>query len=216
MKIINKYLIINTLITFQVFSQSTKTMLNFPNAFIYEVVRGNEKSEFWIYHNPQTGQYLYTPNDDMVKGVVGSADGTYKTYGQTEDGKKVVFATIIPKVSEKSKPNNRLNYINLSKKINASQGQILSKGFALSYLKTNEIDTLFLTTQIKGNANILYGFGMLDGDSKLPNSFALLGEVPNDQFLTEYISKYSSVKLIAYESNPYHLDITGYKSIKMK
>ncbi len=104
----------------------------------------------------------------------------------------------------------------MSKKINASQGQILSKGFTLSYLKTNEIDTLFLTTQIKGNANILYGFGMLDEDSKLPNSFALLGEVTNNQFLTESISKYSSVKLIAYESNPHHLDITGYKTIKMK
>ena len=59
---------------------------------------------------------------------------------------------------------------------------LLSKGFTLSYLKTNEIDTLFLTTQIKGNAYILYGFGMLDDDSKLPNSFALLGEVKYKSF----------------------------------
>ena len=216
MKIFCKYLVISIFLSFRTFSQSSKTTLNFPNAFIYEVVKGNEKSEIWVYHNPTTGQFLYVPNDDMVKGVVGSADGTYKTYAQTEDGNKVVFRTIIPKVSEKSTPNNRLKYINLSKKINGSQGQILSKGFTLNYLKTNEIDTLYLSTQIKGNANVLYGFSMLDGDAKLPNSFAFLGEVPNNQFLTEYISKYSSVKLIAYESNPYQLDIRGYKSIKMK
>ncbi|MDZ7896907.1 MAG: hypothetical protein U5N85_02605 [Arcicella sp.] len=207
-------MLICILCEFQGVSQSSKSTLYFPNAFIYEVGRGNEKSELWIYHNPQKGQYLYVPNDDMVKAVLGSPNGIYKTYAQTEDGKKVIFTTKISKVLEKSKPNNRLKSINSNRRINASQGQILSKGFTLSYLKTNEIDTLFLSTQIKGNANVLYGFSMLDGDDKLPNSFALLGEVPNSQFLTEYVSKYSSVKLIAYESNPYQFDVKGYKSIK--
>jgi hypothetical protein len=214
MKIFAKYLFFSILSTFQVFSQSFKTTLDFPNAFIYEVVKGNEKSEFWIYHNPKTGQYLYVPNDDMVKAVLGSPNGSYKTYAQTEEGKKVVFSITIPKVLEKSKPNSRLKSIKLTKQLNASQGQILSKGFTLSYLKTNEIDTLFLTNQIKGNANILYGFSTLDGDAKLPNSLALLGEVPDNQFLTEYISKYSSIKLIAYENNPYQFDVRAYKPMK--
>jgi hypothetical protein len=214
MKIFAKYLFFCILSTFQVFSQSFKTTLDFPNAFIYEVIRGNEKSEFWIYHNPKTGQYLYVPNDDMVKAVLGSPNGSYKTYAQTEEGKKVVFSITIPKVLEKSKPNSRLKSIKLTKQLNASQGQILSKGFTLSYLKTNEIDTLFLTNQIKGNANILYGFSTLDGDAKLPNSLALLGEVPDNQFLTEYISKYSSIKLIAYENNPYQFDVRAYKPMK--
>jgi hypothetical protein len=214
MKIFAKYLFFSILSTFQVFSQSFKTTLDFPNTFIYEVVKGNEKSEFWIYHNPKTGQYLYVPNDDMVKAVLGSPNGSYKTYAQTEEGKKVVFSITIPKVLEKSKPNSRLKSIKLTKQLNASQGQILSKGFTLSYLKTNEIDTLFLTNQIKGNANILYGFSTLDGDAKLPNSLALLGEVPDNQFLTEYISKYSSIKLIAYENNPYQFDVRAYKPMK--
>lgn len=209
-----KCLIISVLSLSHAFSQSTKSILDFPNVFIYEVSRGNEKSEFWIYHNPKTGQYLYVPNDDMVKAVLGSPNGSYKTYAQTEEGKKVFFSTTIPKVLEKSKPNSRLKSIKLTKQLNASQGQILSKGFTLSYLKTNEIDTLFLTTQIRGNANILYGFSMLDGDAKLPNSLALLGEVSDNQFLTEYISKYSSIKLIAYESNPYQFDVRGYKPMK--
>jgi hypothetical protein len=207
-------LLICILCEFKGVSQSSKSILDFPNVFIYEVSRGNEKSEFWIYHNPQSGQYLYVPNDDMVKAILGSPNGSYKTYAQTEEGKKVFFSTTIPKVLEKSKPNSRLKSIKLTKQLNASQGQILSKGFTLSYLKTNEIDTLFLTTQIKGNANILYGFSMLDGDAKLPNSLALLGEVSDNQFLTEYISKYSSIKLIAYESNPYQFDVRGYKPTK--
>ncbi len=97
-------LIISLLNFSQLFSQTTQLVLNFPNAFIYEVVQGNEKSEFWIYHNPQTGKYLYTPNDDMVKGVVGSADGTYKTYGQTEDGKKVVLLQLFPKFRRNRNP----------------------------------------------------------------------------------------------------------------
>jgi hypothetical protein len=110
MKIICKYLLISAFSSFKTFSQSSKSILDFPNAFIYEVICGNEKSEFWIYHNPKTGQYLYVPNDDMVKAVLGSPNGSYKTYAQTEEGKKVVFSITIPKVLEKSKPNSRLNF----------------------------------------------------------------------------------------------------------
>lgn len=216
MKIICKYLAISIFISFKTYSQSSKTTLNFPNAFIYEVVKGNEKSELWVYHNPKTGQFLYVPNDDIVKAVMGSANGVYTVYGQNEIGKKVKFLQTISKVLEHSPKNNLLKRIDKTKTISGAQGKIISDGFTLNYLKTNEIDTLFLTTQIKGNANVLYGFSRLDGDSKLPNPFALLGEVPNNQFLTEYVSKYSSVKLIAYESNPYNFDITGYTSIRNK
>ncbi len=203
--------IINWLFSVGSFAQSSKTRLTFPNAFVYEVVKGNEKSEVWIYHNPKTGQFLYVPNDDMVKSVVGSANGIYTIYAQNENGKKVKFVQTVSKISEQSPKNNLLKRINKTKTITGSQGKIVSEGFTLSYLKTNEIDTLYLSTQIKGNANILYGFSRLEGDAKLPNAFDLIGQVSNNQFLIEYISTYSTVKLVAYESNPYTFETRAYQ-----
>lgn len=213
---IYKYLIIIVLNPFKIFAQSSETTLSFLNAFIYEVVKGNEKSEIWIYHNPQTGQFLYVPNDEMVKAVVGSSNGIYTIYAQNENGKKVKFVQKVPKVLERTSKNNLLKPINKIKVISGSQGKIVSEGFTLSYLKTNEIDTLYLSTQIKGNANVLYGFSKLEGDAKLPNTFDFIGQISDRQFITNYISKYGSLKLIAYESNPYEFETRGYQLIQTK
>lgn len=199
------------------FAQSkTPNTLYFPNAFIYEVTTsGNEKQEIWIYHNPKNGQFLYIPIDDMLKGVLGAANGNYKIFAQLEDGKTVFWSETIKKVLEKPLPNNFLKPNNKSKKTtSSSQGQLISKGFTLSYLKTNEVDTLYLNTQIKGNANVLYGFSMLDGDAKLPNAFNLLGLVASNQFLAELHTPYSNVRLLTYESNPYWFETAKYKYIK--
>lgn len=195
------------------FAQSkTPSTLYFPNAFVYEVsTSSNEKQEIWIYHNPKNGLFLYIPNDEMLKGVLGSNNGNYKIFAQLEDGKTVFWSETIKKVVEKPVPNSFLKPNNKSK---STAGQLISKGFTLSYLKTNEMDTLYLNTQIKGNANVLYGFSMLDGDAKLPNAFNLLGLVASNQFLAELHSRYSNIRLLTYESNPYWFETAKYKYIK--
>lgn len=199
------------------FAQSkTRNTLYFPNAFVYELTtNGTEKQEIWIYHNPKNGQFLYKPNNDMLKGVIGASDGNYKIFAQLENGKTVFWTKNIKKVTEKPLPNNFLKPNNQSKKTtSSSQGQLISKGFTLSYLKTKEVDTLYLNTQIKGNANVLYGFSMLDGDAKLPNAFNLLGLVASNQFLTELHTPYSNIRLLTYESHPYWFETNTYKYIK--
>ncbi|GAB2630253.1 hypothetical protein GCM10027035_25990 [Emticicia sediminis] len=199
------------------FAQSkAPSTLYFPNAFVYEVTTSrNEKQEIWIYHNPKNGLFLYIPNDEMLKGVLGNNNGNYKIFAQLEDGKTVFWSETIKKVVEKPVTNSFLKPNNKSKSTaSTSQGQLISKGFTLSYLKTNEVDTLYLNTQIKGNANVLYGFSMLDGDAKLPNAFNLLGLVANNQFLAELHTPYSSIRLLTYESNPYWFETAKYKYIK--
>lgn len=211
-----KLLVICILCTIKGVAQSSKSILSFPNAFIYEVGNGIEKSEIWIYHNPTNGQYLYVPNDDMVKAVLGTPEGIYTIFTETEKGEKMAIKQKIYQVLEKSDKHKLLKSINQTQKIDGSQGQIIAKGFTLSYLKTAEVDTLFLSTQIFGNANILYGFSLLEGDIKLSHTFNLCGIVPKNQFITHYFSKYSSVKLLTYENNPYQFEVKHYKFKQVK
>jgi hypothetical protein len=69
----------------------------------------------------------------------GSIDGSYKTYAQNEDGKKVILRTIIPKFRKGlSQP---IVWLLIQIKISKLHKKFV-KGFTLS-AKTTEIDTLF-------------------------------------------------------------------------
>lgn len=168
-----------------------KSMLYFPNVLIYELERNGEKQEFWIYHNPKTKQLLYTPNDDMISAVVVYPSGKCTIYGTNEGGEKIVQIQhfLLPETTKKT-DENRLKPLEKNIEVQSEQQTILSKGYSLSYLKSSEIDTVFVTTQIVGNAQLLYGLGRIEGDAKLPFEFDCSAFLSSNQWLTHYFSKY--------------------------
>lgn len=199
----------------QAASQKSKTILKFPDAFVYEYTTNTgDKNEIWIFHNKKTGQYMYTPNDDMIDGVVANPNGVYSIYGRNEKGQKVVTLQKVSSVFSKHKPDGYLKTNGLNNKVVSSQRTIKSYGYYQTYIKTTEIDTLFVTREIIGNSYLLYGFSKLEGDAQLNTYFDLIGRIAKNEFITQYSSKYGSIKLLAYESNPSEFDTKGYKLVR--
>lgn len=194
----------------------TQETLHFPNALIYEYTYQGVSGELWLFHNPQTGQWLYTaPGDDMLDAVISFPDGTYTSYFQTEDGRFLQQSQHISLETERQANHNEVLKIDSIKReyFQIDDKKIAADAFKILYQKSDP--EIIWTFDLPGvNAYQFYGFYRLEGDARinLPIDYSYFLE--KNQWIAGIDNPYFQLKLIAYEYNPYEIDISKYKSTR--
>ncbi|MFN3756139.1 MAG: hypothetical protein ACK4RM_04225 [Flavobacterium sp.] len=198
-----------------IFTQQDSSLV-FTKALVYEFTTPTESGELWFYVNKENSQILYKPNDDMIDAVVSYPNGIYTIYGRKGDGDFASIHQKIEFVNGEIQNQNSLQPIEKSMTIDQSHigmKTIESKGFKILYEKTNEHETVFITSQIPINARQIYGFAALEGDAKTPVDFNFLNVLHNHQLITYIESKYFKIMLLDYGENPYFFSLRPYQNI---
>ncbi len=218
-KLISLSILMMTVSAYFTFQKEQSKEIVYSHALIYRYETLTEKGEFWMYHNPKTGNILFVPEDEMVDFVVADTLGNYYTFGDNGHDKKVVTKQHIDwiastqEIKEPVLPQSNAFFTiePLSKKRTISTTETKRKsiechGFKMIYNKMFGQQNVFVTEDILLNSYQIYGFNRLDGDIKLPVSqLNLIDIVGRNQLATHIESDTFKLELIAYESNPYHI-----------
>lgn len=194
----------------------------FSHALIYRYETLSEKGEFWLYHNPETGSILFVPEDEMIDFVVADTLGNYRFFGDNGHGKKTVTTPQVGWISEKTneilpKSDYLITFEPLVKKRvirnpETQQTEIECIGYKMLYNKVIRQQNMFFTEDIPLNSYQVYGFNRLEGDIQLPvPQLDMIGILSEKQLVTHIESDVFKLELIAYEYNPYHINLTKYK-----
>lgn len=205
-----------------------KTTLYFSHAFIYEYwIEGTEeeRGEFWIYHNPETGNLLYVPDDEMIDFVVSDPTGDYYFFGNDGHGANTVDHQTVSWVAEEASYDENADYpisdeyIKFTKtgeRHTVEDGTIAGKPivgeeYLWAFQRLSGYQTTTVTEQIPINFYQVYGFNKIDGDIQLPvNSFEFTGIFGKHQSVTRFQSEQFVLELKAYQYNPYFAEAADY------
>jgi len=202
-----------------------KTTVFFSHVFIYQYRSEDEpenEGEFWIYHNPETGNLLYDPGDEMIDFVISSPDGNYYFFGNDGHGIQTVTHQHVDWVTHQDDDSKTYpvsdDYVRFSKtgrKFNVDGSvdgkQILSEEYRWEFVKVQGNQTTAVTEQIPVNFYQMYGFNKIDGDVSLPvNFFDFTGIFSKEQTVTHFESDGFQMELIAYQYNPYFAEAGDY------
>jgi hypothetical protein len=193
------------------------SILYFENALIYEIDVDGKKQEIWFYVNEEKSQILFVPKDEMIKAVISFPNGEYKIYGIGEFKDNFVLSEKIEAVVDNFIDETVLKSNKQTKVISQKssyQKDIICNGFTMNYQQMEGSETLFATTQIPINALQIYGFARLEGDALFPINIDYLNVFKKNQLFTHIYYPQLALRLIAYESNPYEFDTSGYKQNK--
>lgn len=203
-----------------------KTTLYFSHAFIYKYWDENEpgsEGEFWMFYNPETGNMLYVPDDEMIDFVVSDPKGNYYFFGNDGHGQNTVSHQYVDWVANHYDENGTYPvsdvYVKFSKTNRKSEVEnsfiegkpIIGQEYMWEFQKVNGNQTTVVTEQIPINFYQIYGFNKLEGDIQLPvNYLDFPGIFGKNQTVTRHQSESLHLELIAYESNPYFAEAADY------
>lgn len=201
--------------------------LYFSHAFIYKYTDEDESKEFWLYHNPENGQLLYVPEDEMIDFVISDPDGNYYFFGNDGHGNDIVDAQFVEWVANpefydenetypisdqyvKLIPTGKKKVLNEYSKIDGKE--IISEEYKWEFTKMKGEQSTFITNMIPINFYQVYGFNKLEGDITLPySSLDFVGVFGKNQTITEFKSGTTKVELLSYEFNPYFVEAANYQ-----
>lgn len=201
--------------------------LYFSHAFIYKYTDEDELKEFWLYHNPENGQLLYVPEDEMIDFVISDPDGNYYFFGNDGHGNDIVDAQFVEWVANpefydenetypisdqyvKLIPTGMKKVLNEYSKIDGKE--IISEEYKWEFTKMKGEQSTFITNMIPINFYQVYGFNKLEGDISLPySSLDFVGVFGKNQTITEFKSGTTKVELLSYEFNPYFVEAANYQ-----
>lgn len=201
--------------------------LYFSHAFIYKYTDEDELKEFWLYHNPENGQLLYVPEDEMIDFVISDPDGNYYFFGNDGHGNDIVDAQFVEWVANpefydenetypisdqyvKLIPTGKKKVLNEYSKIDGKE--IISEEYKWEFTKMKGEQSTFITNMIPINFYQVYGFNKLEGDISLPySSLDFVGVFGKNQTITEFKSGTTKVELLSYEFNPYFVEAANYQ-----
>lgn len=201
--------------------------LYFSHAFIYKYTDEDELKEFWLYHNPENGQLLYVPEDEMIDFVISDPDGNYYFFGNDGHGNDIVDAQFVEWVANpefydenetypisdqyvKLIPTGKKKVLNEYSKIDGKE--IISEEYKWEFTKMKGEQSTFITNMIPINFYQVYGFNKLEGDITLPySSLDFVGVFGKNQTITEFKSGTTKVELLSYEFNPYFVEAANYQ-----
>lgn len=201
--------------------------LYFSHAFIYKYTDEDELKEFWLYHNPENGQLLYVPEDEMIDFVISDPDGNYYFFGNDGHGNDIVDAQFVEWVANpefydenetypisdqyvKLIPTGKKKVLNEYSKIDGKE--IISEEYKWEFTKMKGEQSTFITNMIPINFYQVYGFNKLEGDISLPySSLDFVGVFGKNQTITEFKSGTTKVELLSYEFNPYFVQAANYQ-----
>ncbi|WP_271392861.1 hypothetical protein [Aequorivita sinensis] len=201
--------------------------LYFSHAFIYKYTDEDELKEFWLYHNPENGQLLYVPEDEMIDFVISDPDGNYYFFGNDGHGNDIVDAQFVEWVANPEFYDENETYpisdqyvklistgkkkvLNEYSKIDGKE--IISEEYKWEFTKMKGEQSTFITNMIPINFYQVYGFNKLEGDISLPySSLDFVGVFGKNQTITEFKSGTTKVKLLSYEFNPYFVQAANYQ-----
>ena len=193
----------------------------FSHALIYEYLnkRDSTKGELWVFIDPVTGtmcfqrETSFRDTDEMNDVILAFPNGQMIACGKGESGKKIreTFknSSITPVPEDVRFQRETFQKQCIPTGITRQEFGWESAEHVLTYVKTNEQSKLWLA---KGPFNTypLYAFDEWEGDAQLPVSFSYTYILSPQQLVTEADDEYMTIKLIAYESNPFTLDLNQY------
>ncbi|TDB58667.1 hypothetical protein [Arundinibacter roseus] len=194
----------------------------FSHALIYEFEKKTDqtKGELWVFIDPVTGTMCFQREssfgltDEMNEAIVAFPSGKMIACGQDEHGKNVkttfMNSAVTPHPDDiKFQKDNFREQCSPTGRTRKEFGWG-SAEYTLSYIKTNEKTNLWLAT-VPFNVYPLYTFDEWEGDAQLPVALSFSYVLGPRQLITELNDPYVTLKLVAYESNPYYLDLSKYK-----
>ncbi|TJZ63378.1 hypothetical protein FAZ15_03605 [Sphingobacterium olei] len=192
----------------------------FPEAFIYQYTDlQGEYQLVWLCYNPDTREMLYIPNDDMLKAVISYPNGDYIGYLIDENGQKQTIRHHISEVSE-TETSSHHDFYQLTARpqdtiIRYREYQhnepIISWAIDITYLKSGEKESIYVTEDFDINTYQIYGFNRLFGDMRLPFSLDYIGILTKKQMVTDIKNNpYQTAKFNGHTATVYHFDTAGY------
>lgn len=201
--------------------------LYFSHAFIYEYNDGQDKGEFWIYHNPTTGQLMYMPEDPMVEFIVSDTLGNYYFFGDDGHGRKTVDAQFVdlvanPKLYDSNvpypisdkyvsiKPTEKTKSLGEMSHVNGKP--IVGTEYKWTFNQVSGSQNTFITEMIPVNFYQVYGFNKLEGDIRLPVvDLDFTGIFGKNQVVTYLESENLKMELTFYQFNPAFVEAGDYE-----
>lgn len=202
--------------------------LYFSHAFIYQYNdEGEEPQEFWIYHNPENGQLMYMPDDEMIDFVVSDTLGNYYFFGNDGHGEQTIGSQFVdwvanPEFYEEDisypisdqyvslKPTGKRKALDES---SSSDGKpIVGQEYEWKFSKVSGTQSTYITEIIPVNFYQVYGFNKLEGDIRLPvASLDFTGIFGKNQTITHFTSEGFKLKLAYYQFNPAFVEAGDYQ-----
>ncbi|NGX84272.1 hypothetical protein [Aequorivita sp. KMM 9714] len=204
--------------------------LYFSHAFIYKYTDEDESNELWLYYNPENGQLLYVPEDEMIDFVISDPDGNYYFFGNDGHGNDMVDAQFVEWVANpefydenenypvsdqyvKLIPTGKKKVLNEYFKIDGKE--IISEEYKWEFTKMKGEQSTFITNVIPINFYQVYGFNKLEGDISLPYPyFDFVGIFGKNQTITEFKSGTTKIELLSYEYNTYFVEAAKYQYVE--
>lgn len=192
----------------------------FSEAFIYQYTDTQGEHQFvWLCYNPDTREILYIPNDDMLQAVISYPNGDYIGYLIDENGKKRTIRQHVPEVAE-AETGAQADFHRLTARPQDSivrhreyqhDQRILSSAIEISYMKSGEQETIYVTEDFTVNAYQIYGFSRLEGDMRLPFVLDYIRILTKKQLVTDVKNNpYQTAKLNTHTATVYNFDTAGY------
>jgi len=197
-------------------NKSVAQELTFTQALIYNYETLTSKGQFWIYHNPKTGSLLFVPDDEMVDFIIADTQGNYYTFGDNGHNEKVVSQQSVN--WKQDKPDVTIQPLPLKRYIHqeiSQQPTIECEGFIMIFNQEVKQQTVFYTESIAINSHQIYALNQLGSDVKLPiTEMDLTTVLAQNQLITHLENDTFKVELIAYEYNPYVVNVSDYTFYK--
>ncbi len=215
-----KSMVFSSIVMFALLSVSSNKVANktisFSHALIYEYETLTSKGQFWIYHNPKSGSLLFVPEDEMVEFVLADTRGNYYTFGDNGHSEKTVTHQRVD--WKRNNPNITIQTLPLKRYIHqeiSNQPTIECSGFTMIFNEEVKQQTVFYTESISINAYQIYALNQLNSDVKLPvPAMDLMNVLTQNQLVTHLENDVFKVELIAYEYNPYDIEVSEYSYYK--
>lgn len=206
------------------------TML-FSHAFIYRYANSDnpddaeQNGEFWIYHDPETGNLLFDPQDEMVDYVISDPEGNYYFFGTDGHGQNTVSKQYVDWVSDSEYDeketyplsDENIKFSKTGQKLKVKEGgwngkPIVGTEYLWEFQRVSGPQRTAVTEQFPINYYQVYGFNKLEGDVLLPVLFLdFTGIFGKNQTVTHFESGPLQLELITYEYNPYYAQIAEYE-----
>lgn len=202
--------------------------LYFDHAFVYEYTTEDGKvEEFWIMHNPKTGQLLYDPDDEMVDFVVSDPLGNYYFFGNDGHGNKTVDSQFVDWVANPDLYDENETYPYSDKYViitptgkkksmdenSTIDGKpIMMEEYSFNFRQVSGTQTTYITDMIPVNFYQVYGFNKLEGDIRLPDrNLDFVGVFGKNQTVTQIKSGGFKTELVAYTYTTYFAEAGDYE-----
>ena len=202
--------------------------LYFDHAFVYEYTTEEGKiEEFWIMHNPKTGQLLYDPGDEMVDFVVSDPLGNYYFFGSDGHGNKTVDSQYVDWVADPDLYDENETYPysdqyvvltptgnkkSMDENSTIDGKPIVMEEYIWDFKKVRGYQTAYITEMLPVNSYQVYGFNKLEGDIRLPDKdLDFVGTFGKHQTVTQVDYGKIKTELVAYTYTTYFVEAGDYQ-----